>query len=125
MNRICRLSTCRNRCAINEIYCEEHKGTNNRQYNKHIRYNNDNSRYSKFYHTTEWRKLRKYKLMINPLCEVCLEEERMTKAEVVDHHIELRDPNGGWEHRLDINNLVSMCNKHHNMKEHKHSQTHN
>lgn len=124
MNRICRLSTCRNRCAINEVYCEEHKGMSNKQYNKHVRYNNDNSKYSKFYHTTAWRNLRRHKLLVNPLCEVCLEDGRMTNADMVDHTIELRDPIGGWEHRLDMNNLKSMCNACHNAKEHKHSQSH-
>lgn len=123
MNRICRVATCRNLCPTTEIYCEEHRGTNNKQYNKHVRYNNDNSKYSQFYHTSQWRNLRRHKLLLDPLCEVCMEQGRMTKAQVVDHQIELRDPIGGWENRLNLDNLKSMCHACHNAKEHKFSQS--
>lgn len=125
MNRICRVATCRNRCDIKDIYCEEHKGMNNKQYNKHVRYNNDNSKYSRFYHTSGWRNLRRHKLLVNPLCEVCYSNGIMKHADMVHHIIELRDPLGGWEHRLDIDNIQSICYDCHNKVEHNHSQTHN
>lgn len=53
-----------------------------------------------------WRKLRKSFITENPLCVACLEEDRVTAAEHVDHIIPVTvAPN----RRLDRTNLRSLC----------------
>lgn len=118
--RKCAVASCRNYVTLPERYCTEHSGYNNSQYNKHVRYNDDNKKYSTFYHSTQWRNARKAKLMEQPLCEVCLAQGKYTKADMVHHKIELRSPNG-WKHRLDLNNLESICYECHNKEEHSYS----
>lgn len=119
--RKCAVSSCRNYVSIPERYCDAHKGHNNSQYNKHVRYNDENKKYSQFYNSTQWRNVRKAKLMEQPLCEVCLAQGKYTKADMVHHcKYELRDPNG-WEHRLSLDNLQSICYTCHTKQEHKYS----
>lgn len=121
LQRICASPTCRNRVELPATYCEEHRGYSDKQYNKHVRTNNFNKKYDDFYHSTQWRKTRKVKLMEQPLCEVCLAQGRMTKADMVHHHkYELREP-GGWEHRLSLDNLQSICYTCHNGIHHEYS----
>lgn len=118
--RKCAVASCRSYVTLPERYCDAHKGHNNSQYNKHVRYNEDNKKYSNFYHSTQWRNARKAKLMEQPLCEVCLAQGKYTNADMVHHKIELRSPNG-WKHRLDLNNLESICYECHNKEEHSYS----
>lgn len=119
--RICAEPTCRARVDIPQRYCEEHRGHSDKQYNKHVRTNDFNKKYNDFYHSTQWTKTRKAKLMEQPLCEVCLAQGRMTKADMVHHHkYELREP-GGWEHRLSLDNLQSICYACHNGIHHEYS----
>ena len=119
--RICAEPTCRERVDIPERYCEQHRGHSDKQYNKHVRTNDFNKKYNDFYHSTQWIKTRKAKLMEQPLCEVCLAQGRMTKADMVHHHkYELREP-GGWEHRLSLDNLQSICYTCHNGIHHEYS----
>lgn len=119
--RICAEPTCRERVDIPERYCEEHRGHSDKQYNKHVRTNDFNKKYDDFYHSSQWRKTRKAKLMQHPLCEVCAREGRMTKADMVHHHkYELREP-GGWENRLSLDNLQSICYACHNGIHHEYS----
>lgn len=118
--RKCAVASCRAYVTLPERYCTDHSGYNNSQYNKHVRYNDENKKYSQFYHSTPWRKVRKVKLMEQPLCEVCLAQDKHTKADMVHHKIELRSPNG-WKHRLDLNNLESICYECHNKEDHSYS----
>lgn len=119
--RKCAVASCRNYVTLPERYCDAHKGHNNSQYNKHVRYNDDNKKYSNFYHSTQWRNARKAKLMEQPLCEVCLAQGKYTKADMVHHHkYELRDPKG-WENRLSLDNLQSICYNCHNGIHHEYS----
>lgn len=118
--RICAVPMCRNRVDIPARYCKEHAGYSDKQYNKHVRTNDFNKRYNDFYHSNGWRKVRKAKLLEQPLCEVCAREGRMTRADMIHHIIELRSPNG-WQHRLDMNNLESICYSCHNKEEHAYS----
>jgi len=54
----------------------------------------------------QWSKVRKMKLSINPLCEMCLKEGRATAADTVHHIVEVeQDPSL----RLDLKNLMSLC----------------
>ncbi|USK78968.1 HNH endonuclease [Peribacillus frigoritolerans] len=47
------------------------------------------------------------------MCVKCREDGRMTKADVVDHVIELQD---NYELRLTHSNLMSLCHACHNRK---------
>jgi len=47
------------------------------------------------------------------MCEDCLEEGLIRKADVVYHKIELKDD---WSKRLDETNFRSLCHAHHNTK---------
>lgn len=116
----CKHTLCRNKVALPERYCPEHKGTGDKLYNKHVRHNDFNKKYDDFYHSTQWRTTRKLKLMVQPLCEVCLAQGRMTHADMVHHKEELRSPNG-WEKRLSMDNLESICYECHNKEEHRYS----
>jgi 5-methylcytosine-specific restriction protein A len=56
------------------------------------------------YNTKAWRKLRTYKLSLNPLCQYCL-PSRLTAATVVDH-VEPISKGGAV---FDLENLKSSC----------------
>lgn len=59
-----------------------------------------------FYHSTEWKALRAYKLNKDCICEVCHD-----RPAVLPHHIvPVRED---WSKRLDINNLLSVCERCH------------
>ena len=97
-------------------YCTEHKKQAEKQrYSYRIEREGKNQR---FYKTTAWRKLSHNYLLANPLCEWCLKDGIMRKAEIVDHIEPIRDD---WSKRLDRDNLRSLCNschwkRHHNKK---------
>lgn len=123
--RKCKVSYCRNMIDYSEQYCEKHKRLGQavkheaaKQYNQYTRYSEDNKRYAKFYQSKEWKAIRKEKLLDQPLCEVCLEEGTITQGTIVHHKIEIKD---NWEKRLDMENLETICQKHHN-KHHKKSK---
>lgn len=66
-----------------------------------------------FYYSGPWRGLRKLKLNEQPYCEIFLLDDKVYKAEMVDH----------WKPRrlfpeleLDYENLVSMSHHYHNKK---------
>jgi 5-methylcytosine-specific restriction protein A len=64
------------------------------------------------YNTKRWRELRIRKLMLNPLCELCLKNEIYTAAIEV-HHIKNLNSETIPEQKIkigfDINNLMSLC----------------
>lgn len=71
----------------------------------------------KYYSSKQWRMLRDSYIRQNPLCEVCLNNDRITAAEHV-HHIQpflrgLTDEQR-WSLLLDKDNLMSVCRKCHN-----------
>ena len=80
-------------------YCELHKQTDNRRYNKYQRDPAINKRYG-----SEWKKIRNRYIKLNPLCELCKERGRFVPAELVHHKVELED---GGTH--DDDNLQSLC----------------
>ena len=59
-----------------------------------------------FYTGAAWRKLRKAKLTIDPCCEYCQEAGNVTGAVEVHHVLTVGQH---WQHRLDFNNLKSLC----------------
>jgi 5-methylcytosine-specific restriction protein A len=68
-----------------------------------------------FYQSDTWRRTRAAKLARNPVCELCLQQGRLTTATVVDHVIPINQ--GG--HRLRYTNLMSLCKKCHARKSQK------
>jgi 5-methylcytosine-specific restriction protein A len=75
-----------------------------------------------FYKTAAWRKIRAIHISQNPLCVMCQEEGRVVIGNVVDHikPLNQKDPfntlNGKFGEPLDLLNLQTLCNKHHNSK---------
>jgi len=70
----------------------------------------------KIYATDRWRKLRLIKLQESPLCEICLLNNIVTSADHV-HHLDSfmnYDELKRIEVAYDYNNLMSICEFHHN-----------
>lgn len=75
-----------------------------------------------FYHTSAWRHTRALALTRDKhLCQVCLKQGILTKANTVHHIVPIRKmENGknkksiGWDKRLDLNNLEAICAACHN-----------
>lgn len=61
---------------------------------------------NRFYASARWRKLRAYKLSLNPLCEKCQRAGRVTQALHV-HHVEERKDRPDLAYELS--NLESLC----------------
>ena len=59
-----------------------------------------------FHNKTEWKKLRKLKKDIDPLCEHCKEKGIITEGKEIDHiipvHVDITKA-------LDISNLQTLC----------------
>ena len=88
----------------NDRYCEKHKQVVDKQYNQFQR----DKEAQAFYESTAWRRLRRIKLEMNPICEEC----KKAKATTADHIIPIKQ--GGAA--LDINNLQSLCGSCHGKK---------
>jgi len=68
-----------------------------------------------FYNSKEWQATRANKLSLNPICEHC---KRLMATEC--HHI---DPvKANWNRRLDIDNLMSVCQACHKRIERRHGR---
>ena len=80
-------------------YCDEHRFSIDRQYNRYLRDPDTNKRYGR-----AWKKLRARFLLLHPLCEQCKCEGRLTAAEEVHHLLPLA--NGGTN---DAGNLMALC----------------
>lgn len=108
--RPCRYLGCPN--LSDQAYCELHrkkvKADAAREYNQISR----DKEAQRFYESPAWKRLRHIKLSRQPLCEQCIKENRLTKADMVDHIVEIRD--GGSP--LDIDNLQSLCRSCHAVK---------
>lgn len=65
------------------------------------------------YTTQRWQRLRKFKLQTNPLCEVCLKQQRIAPAIVVDHIVAIR---AGGDAYPALDQLMSCCASCHNRK---------
>jgi len=104
----CREFGCTNRINYDASFCAKHSRDNNRAsstkyYDKNKR---DKSR-NKFYHSTQWKRLRVLHLQKEPLCIIC-----QVPGEIVDHIKEISD--GGCATCLD--NLQTLCQPCHNTK---------
>ena len=96
-------------------YCEQHKhkeqkdkAERHRYYDEHIR----DQKARDFYHSKEWQRVRQAALTRDKhLCKHCLRNNRITPADMVHHIIEIKRD---WSRRLDLDNLISLCNSCHN-----------
>ncbi|PAD39853.1 HNH endonuclease signature motif containing protein [Terribacillus sp. 7520-G] len=110
----CNKASCRQLIDFDQTFCDKHKGHTNKQYN-YERYRNEPT-YIAFYNSSAWRKLRRQKLIDQPLCERCLRKGFVTSATIVHHIIETKVD---WDKRLDWENLESVCFACHNRVDHK------
>lgn len=67
---------------------------------------------SKFYNGSRWRKKRKLYINRHPFCEVCQLQNKVSEGKFLDHVIRIES--GGAEY--DDENLMIMCERHHNIK---------
>lgn len=74
---------------------------------------------SKFYQSTPWRRVRKIKLQLNPLCEECERNGRIVSGRVIDHIIPISRGGGA----LSLENLQTLCDSCHNKKSGQESHT--
>lgn len=89
---------------------------------KRIKKTDDGNRYAeerrRIYATTRWRKLREWKMISDPLCEMCSQQGKVTPAEDV-HHIKsfmsVDDKTERLRLAYDYNNLMSLCKVCHQM----------
>lgn len=125
MRRRCEYGGCRELVDTGNRYCTAHKAQSAKDYNKNVRTNNvqqqngkTNKEIADFYKSKEWRQTRLAVLSRdNYICQKCLREGRIHEGNLVHHKIELRDV-GGWEHRLDMDNLETINRGCHNMVRH-------
>lgn len=76
---------------------------------------------SEIYNSKQWKKMRKAKIMMNPLCEECLKSNKITTATQV-HHIDsfmYYEGNERLAKAFDFNNLESLCDECHEKKHNK------
>lgn len=70
----------------------------------------------KVYQSERWKRLRALKFANNPLCELCLQEGRVTPAEDVHHIVSFMtadDPATRYQLAYDYDNLMSLCKQCH------------
>ena len=65
------------------------------------------------YTTQRWQRLRRLKLQVNPLCEYCLNEGRITPAVAVDHIVPVAK---GGDPYPPLDHMDSCCSPCHNRK---------
>jgi 5-methylcytosine-specific restriction protein A len=102
-------------------YCEHHKFQSVEQAREknsfYDRYKRD-KKVNEFYRSADWNKARQQALLRdNGLCMHCYRDKRIVMADMVHHVVAVKDD---WSKRLEIDNLISLCNSCHN-KIHKHT----
>ena len=113
--KICRGKNCKNLVPMNGKYCPEcakgvaiEKQEKNKRYDHKVR----DPKLVKFYHSSEWQRIRNAALIRdNRLCQECLEHNVIKSAEIVHHIIEIKDD---WSKRLQLDNCESVCKSCHN-----------
>lgn len=67
------------------------------------------------YQTTRWRQLRLAKLLASPLCEVCLQQDKVTPAVDVHHIDSFMNYTGNkrLEKAYSFDNLMAICKECH------------
>ena len=80
-------------------FCPEHEKQENKHYEKHQRDPAAKKRYGR-----AWKRIRDRYAAAHPLCEMCLEEGRLTPVDEVHHIVPISQ---GGTHARD--NLMSLC----------------
>jgi 5-methylcytosine-specific restriction protein A len=106
---VCRHVGCRTLVSSPGM-CKLHKSQANREYNRQRA--GLNVQTDKWYHTARWQKLRASILAAEPLCRMCVAEDRVTMAELVDHIKPVKFEGEFW----DRGNLQPLCTKCHEVK---------
>jgi 5-methylcytosine-specific restriction endonuclease McrA len=65
------------------------------------------------YSTQRWQRLRRHKLQLHPLCEACLQVDRIEPANAVDHVVAIAAGGDPFPH---VDALASLCDRCHNAK---------
>lgn len=66
--------------------------------------------YRKLYDTARWKRLREAVRAEQPLCVMCLRDDVVTEADVVDH---IKPHHGDHLLFFDMSNLQPLCKQHH------------
>ena len=86
---------------------------------KQVPYRHENNVSSRYYNDIRWKRLRNWFISNNPLCAECAKKGIVTPATEVHHIIPFLsavDESVRWDLLLDVDNLLSLCNKcHHNI----------
>jgi len=84
---------------------------------KPIKYKNEKTKVQEsFYNSTAWKRLRETYISLHPLCEICLEHEKITPAKEVHHkkpYMRGETDEERWQLFLDEHNLMALCPKCH------------
>lgn len=70
----------------------------------------------KIYNTERWRRLRAWKFACNPLCEICLKDDKIVPAEDVHHIVSFMSTDDIAKRNFlayDYDNLMSLCKQCH------------
>lgn len=95
-------------CEDHQAEAERQKAEANRYYDQHLR----DKRAEVFYKSKAWTAARLRVLSRdNYLCQECLRQGRITRADTVHHLVEIKE---NWSKRLKMDNLVSLCAECHN-----------
>lgn len=120
--KMCAKCRCKNLVVAPKRYCvahieleEKENQARNNYYDKKIRQGKD-KKYTEFYHSIEWKKTKALALSVNyGLCQHCLKNKKIKTAEMVHHIIPIKED---WNKRLELSNLIALCNQCHNSINH-------
>lgn len=100
----CNVISCSN--LTYDSYCSEHAEQKRKESHQEYKQRRTDEREQAFYKSGDWIKTRNHKRSINPLCEHCLKEGKVTPMNDVDHVIPVKVD---WSLRLTLSNLQSLC----------------
>lgn len=109
--RLCNHAGCNQLVSYDQTYCSKHKEeAKKNHYDNYENRKKIGGKYFWFYKSKRWQKLSRLHRMNYPMCEQCLKDGIVRKADLVDHIEEIRD---NWEKRFDEDNLQSLCHSCH------------
>lgn len=117
LKKICNKPGCTKLIDYSDKYCEKHvfvdkvnEADRQKNYDKYRR----DQKSKAFYDSPEWRKTRQIVLVRdNYLCQDCLDKNKITPYDVVDHIIPIKV---NWSLRLELSNLRLLCHSCHAIK---------
>ncbi len=81
----------------------------------------------KIYNSDRWRRVRAWKISCNPLCELCLQKNKVIPAEDIHHIISFMSTEDLTERLFlayDFDNLLSLCKQCHQKIHNEHIESH-